>query len=45
MVILKYRKNEFMSNRRKYYMLWLAPEMFDADIPWQKPNITQLVIY
>jgi hypothetical protein len=25
-------------------MLWLMPELFIADIPWQKPNITLVVI-
>jgi hypothetical protein len=26
-------------------MLWLESEAIFADIPWQKPNITLLVIY
>jgi len=25
-------------------MLWLVPEIFIADIPWQKPNFSHLVI-
>jgi len=28
----------------EYNMLWLEPEAIFADIPWQKPNITQVVI-
>jgi hypothetical protein len=45
MVKLKYRKYEFVSNWWEYYMLWLEPETFFADITWKKPNITQLAIY
>jgi hypothetical protein len=43
-VELKYPKYDFVSNWWEYYMLWLGPEMFIADIPWQNPNITQLAI-
>ena len=44
MVKLKYRKYEYVSNQTEYYMLWLGVEVFFTDIPWQKPNITELVI-
>ena len=44
MVRLKYRKYGLVSNGREYNMLWLGLETIIADIPCQKPNITELVI-
>jgi len=44
MVKLKYRKYEYVSNHREYYMLWLGLEVDFADISCQKPNINLVVI-
>jgi len=44
MVKLKYSKYLFVSNWWEYYMLWPGLEVFIADMPYQKPNITPVVI-
>ena len=44
MVNLNYRKYDYVSNQRVYNMLGLGLDEFIADIPWQKPNITRVVI-
>ena len=41
---MKYRKYGFVSNRRKYYMLWLRFATSFTDIMYQKPNISQVPI-
>jgi len=45
MVKLKYRKYEFVSNWWEYNILGLGLRAIFADIPCQKPNINDLVIY
>jgi hypothetical protein len=44
MVKLKYRKYDFVSNQRDHNIWWLGTEVDFADIPCQKPNITQVAI-
>jgi hypothetical protein len=44
MMRLKYRKYRFVSNWWEYNMLWLGLEAIFADISYQKPNITLVVI-
>jgi len=44
MVILKYRKYDFVSIWWEYNMLCCENKMDIADIPCQKPNITEVAI-
>jgi hypothetical protein len=44
MVKLKYPKFDLVSNWCQYNIWWLESEAIFADIPVQKPNITELVI-
>jgi hypothetical protein len=45
MVKLKYRKYGFMSNwGGAYNIMWWGIKVDFADIPWQKPNITEVAI-
>jgi len=45
MVKFEYRKYQFVSNWREYYMLWLEFDGILLDILWQKPNISQVQNY
>jgi hypothetical protein len=44
MAKLKYRKYDIVSNLTIHYILWWGIKDNFADIPWQNPNITQVVI-
>ncbi len=42
---LKYRKYELVSNQGIYNILWCGTKANFADIPYGKPNISQVPIY